>query len=104
VVFLGKKLLTSSKLATVDPPGDTMVPTTLLKRSSIQVSIGPQSTRMPTTLSTDVKFVNVKAKFRNVMRCHKTPSKFAKSLTSGAFDFMGPFPVFSGNKYNTRGC
>ncbi|GKD60262.1 reverse transcriptase domain-containing protein [Tanacetum coccineum] len=36
---------------------------------------------MPTTSSPDVTFVNVKAKFRNVMRCHKTLSKFAKSLT-----------------------
>ncbi|GKG14668.1 hypothetical protein Tco_0354268, partial [Tanacetum coccineum] len=46
--------------------------------------IGPRSTRMPMTLSPDVTFVNVKAKFRNMMRCHKTLSKFAKSLTFGA--------------------
>ncbi|GJV20419.1 reverse transcriptase domain-containing protein [Tanacetum coccineum] len=39
---------------------------------------------MPMTLSPDVTFVNVKEKFRNVMRCHKTLSKFAKSLTFGA--------------------
>ncbi|GJV32473.1 reverse transcriptase domain-containing protein [Tanacetum coccineum] len=68
VVFRGKKLLTFLKLATVDPLGDTTVPITPLKRSSIQVSIGPRSTRMPTTMSPDVTFVNVKAKFRNVMR------------------------------------
>ncbi|GJT28853.1 reverse transcriptase domain-containing protein [Tanacetum coccineum] len=84
VVFRGKKLLTSSKLATVEPPGDTTVQITPLKRSSIQVSISPRSTRMPTTLSPDVTFVNDKAKFRNVMRCLKTLSKFAKSLTCGA--------------------
>ncbi|GKF36371.1 hypothetical protein Tco_0113129, partial [Tanacetum coccineum] len=89
VVFRGKKLLTSSKLATVDPPGDTTVPLTPLRRSSIQVSIGPRSTRMPTTLSPDVTYVNVKAKFCNVMRCHKTLSKFAKSLTFRALILWG---------------
>ncbi|GJW80531.1 hypothetical protein Tco_0144506 [Tanacetum coccineum] len=46
-------------------------------------------TRMPTTLSPDVTFVNVKAKFRNVMRCHKTLSRFAKSLTCGALILWG---------------
>ncbi|GJY69007.1 reverse transcriptase domain-containing protein [Tanacetum coccineum] len=71
------------------PAGDTTVPITPLKRSSIQVSIGPRSTRMPTTLSPIVTYVNVKAKFRNVMRCHKTPSKFAKSLTFGALILWG---------------
>ncbi|GJT01871.1 reverse transcriptase domain-containing protein [Tanacetum coccineum] len=89
VVFWGKKLLTFLKLATVDPPGDTTVPITPLKRSSIQDFIGPRSTRMPMTLSPDVTFVNVKAKFRNVMRCHKTLSKFAKSLTFGALILWG---------------
>ncbi|GJV71580.1 reverse transcriptase domain-containing protein [Tanacetum coccineum] len=53
------------------------------------VSIGPRSTRMPTTLSPDVTYVNVKAKFRNGMRCHKTLSKFAKSLTCGALILWG---------------
>ncbi|GKF22944.1 reverse transcriptase domain-containing protein [Tanacetum coccineum] len=74
--FRGKKLLTFSKLATVDLPGDTTVPIT-------------QSTRMPITLSPDVTFVSVKAKFHNVMRCHKTLSKFAKSLTFGALILWG---------------
>ncbi|GJT77485.1 reverse transcriptase domain-containing protein [Tanacetum coccineum] len=53
-----KKLLTSSQLAIVDPPGDITVPTTPPK--------------------------SVKEKFRNVMKCLKIPSKFAKSLTCGA--------------------
>ncbi|GJU58941.1 reverse transcriptase domain-containing protein [Tanacetum coccineum] len=64
---------------------------TPLKRSLIQVSIGPRSTRMPTTMSPDVTFVNVKAKFRNVMRCHKTLSKFAKSLTYGGIVLWGRY-------------
>ncbi|GJZ85025.1 hypothetical protein Tco_0650364 [Tanacetum coccineum] len=73
----------------MDPPGDTTVPITQQERSSIQDSIGPPSTRMPMTLSPVVTFVNVKEKLRNVMRCHKTPSKFAKSLTSGALILWG---------------
>ncbi|GJV68396.1 reverse transcriptase domain-containing protein [Tanacetum coccineum] len=71
------------------PPGDITVPITPLKRSLIQDFIGPRSTRMPTTLSPDVTFVNVKAKFRNVMRCHKTLSKFVKSLTFGVLTSWG---------------
>ncbi|GJZ08895.1 hypothetical protein Tco_0543178 [Tanacetum coccineum] len=39
---------------------------------------------MPMTWSPDVTLVNVKEKFRNVMKCLKIPSKFAKSLTCGA--------------------
>ncbi|GJU81121.1 hypothetical protein Tco_1283486 [Tanacetum coccineum] len=84
-----EELLNSLKVATVDPPGDTTVPITPLKRSSIQDFIGPQSTRMPTTMSPDVTFVNVKAKFRNVMTCHKTLSKFVKSLTFEALILWG---------------
>ncbi|GJT34747.1 reverse transcriptase domain-containing protein [Tanacetum coccineum] len=61
----------------------------LFKICADQVSIGPRSTRMPTTLSPDVTFVNVKAKFRNVMRCLKTLSKFAKFLTCGALILWG---------------
>ncbi|GJT80793.1 reverse transcriptase domain-containing protein [Tanacetum coccineum] len=96
--FFKDKLMTFSKLATVDPPGDTTVPITQQEKSSIQDSIGPPSTRMPMTLSPIVTFVNVKEKLRNVMRCHKLQSKFAKSLTSWALDFMDR-PSSRGNKY-----
>ncbi|GKF64650.1 hypothetical protein Tco_0188098, partial [Tanacetum coccineum] len=82
--FFKDRPMTSSWLATMIPPVDITVLTTQQEKSSIQVFIGPRSTRMPTTLSPDVTFVNVKAKFRNGMRCHKTLSKFAKSLTCGA--------------------
>ncbi|GJY78107.1 reverse transcriptase domain-containing protein [Tanacetum coccineum] len=41
-------------------------------------------TKMHMTWSPDVTLVNVKEKFRNVMKCLKIPSKFAKSLTCGA--------------------
>ncbi|GKD97724.1 reverse transcriptase domain-containing protein [Tanacetum coccineum] len=39
---------------------------------------------MPMTWSPDVTLVNVKEKFCNVVKCHKIPSKFAKSLTCRA--------------------
>ncbi|GJY86896.1 reverse transcriptase domain-containing protein [Tanacetum coccineum] len=87
--FQGKKHMNILQASTVDLLGDTMVPITQQERSSIQDSIGPPSTRMPMTLSPVVTFVNVKEKLRNVMRCHKTPSKFAKSLTSGALILWG---------------
>ncbi|GJW56464.1 hypothetical protein Tco_0103195 [Tanacetum coccineum] len=85
------------------PLRDTTVPITPLKRSSIQVSIGPRSTRMPTTMSPNVTFVNVKAKFHNVMRCHKTLSKFVKSLTYGGLILWGTFPFQEWEQVNTRG-
>ncbi|GJQ89212.1 reverse transcriptase domain-containing protein [Tanacetum coccineum] len=84
VVLQAKKLLTSSQLAIVDPPGDITVPTTPPKKFLTQDFIGPRFTEMPMTWSPDVTLVSVKEKFRNVMKCLKSPSKFAKSLTCGA--------------------
>ncbi|GJZ21221.1 reverse transcriptase domain-containing protein [Tanacetum coccineum] len=83
-VLQAKKLLTSSQLAIVDPPGDITVPTTPPKRFLTQDFIGPRFTKMPMTWSPDVTLVSVKEKFRSVMKCLKIPSKFAKSLTCGA--------------------
>ncbi|GKB47962.1 hypothetical protein Tco_0898715 [Tanacetum coccineum] len=83
-VLQAKKLLTSSQLAIVDPPGDITVPTTPPKRFLTQDFIGPRFTEMPMTWSPDVTLVSVKEKFRNVMKCLKIPSKFTKSLTCGA--------------------
>nr|GEU80712.1 reverse transcriptase domain-containing protein [Tanacetum cinerariifolium] len=65
-VFTARKPLTFSRLATMDPQGDIMARTTPLKRE----------------------------KFRNVMKCLKIPSKFAKFLTFGA-SFHGAVPVFT---------
>ncbi|GJY58819.1 reverse transcriptase domain-containing protein [Tanacetum coccineum] len=79
-----KKLLTSSQLAIMDPPGDITLPTTRLKKFLTQDFIGPRFTKMPMTWSPDVILVSVKEKFRSVMKCLKIPSKFAKSLTYGA--------------------
>ncbi|GJV15958.1 hypothetical protein Tco_1361281 [Tanacetum coccineum] len=45
--------------------------------------------KYPTTKSPDVTFVNSRQNRLNVMRCHKTLSKFAKSLTCGALILWG---------------
>ncbi|GJT86513.1 hypothetical protein Tco_1068230 [Tanacetum coccineum] len=81
-----KKLLTSSQLAIVDPPGDITVPTTPPKRFLTLDFNGLYTiTKMPIRLvHSDVTLGSVKEKFRNVMKCLKIPSKFAKSLTLGA--------------------
>nr|GEV61504.1 reverse transcriptase domain-containing protein [Tanacetum cinerariifolium] len=68
-----KKLSTSLQLATVDPPGDTTVPTTLPK--------------------------SVKEKFHRRMRCRKTQSKYVKSLMSGASTLWAHSQIPKGNKY-----
>ncbi|GJZ13296.1 reverse transcriptase domain-containing protein [Tanacetum coccineum] len=68
------------------------------EKSSLQDSIGPPSTRKPMTCH-PVTFVNVTEKLRIRDECHKTPSKFAKSLTSGALILCGRFPTLRGNKY-----
>ncbi|GJX63055.1 hypothetical protein Tco_0295955 [Tanacetum coccineum] len=54
-----------------------------------RVSIGPPSTDAHDFCHRCVHWSTVKEKLRNVMRCHKTPSKFAKSLTSGALILWG---------------
>nr|GEY59810.1 reverse transcriptase domain-containing protein [Tanacetum cinerariifolium] len=83
-VFTVRKLLTFSRLAIMDQPGEIMARTTLLKRCLTLVFIGPQSTVMPTSWSNLVTLVKVKERFRNEMKCHKIPSKFAKFSTYGA--------------------
>ncbi|GJU75087.1 reverse transcriptase domain-containing protein [Tanacetum coccineum] len=81
---MAKKSLISSRLATIDPPGDIKVPTTPLKKSLIPVSIGRRFIEMPMTWSHGVTLVNVKVKSRNVMKCLKMRFKFARSLTYSA--------------------
>ncbi|GJW21988.1 reverse transcriptase domain-containing protein [Tanacetum coccineum] len=83
-VYTAKKSLISSRLATMEPPGDIMVPTTLLKKTLNSISIGRRFIEMPMTWSHGVTLVNVKAKSHNVMKCLKMQFKFARSLTYGA--------------------
>nr|GFB12434.1 reverse transcriptase domain-containing protein [Tanacetum cinerariifolium] len=79
------KLSTFSRLASMDPRGDIMVQISLPKRSLIPVSSGPPFIRMPTSLLKIVTRAKDKEKFHNGMTCLKTPSKFVKSLTLGAW-------------------
>ncbi|GJT74837.1 reverse transcriptase domain-containing protein [Tanacetum coccineum] len=87
--FLLENLFGDFRGDSMDPPGDITVPTTPPKRFLTQDFIGPLFTEMPMTWSPDVTLVSVKEKFRNVIKCHKIPSKCAKSLTYRASDFMG---------------
>ncbi|GKD46062.1 reverse transcriptase domain-containing protein [Tanacetum coccineum] len=68
-VFTANKPLIFLRLA-------TMARTTPPKRCLTPVSIGPQFIVMPMTWSNPVTLVNVMAKFHNVMKCHKMPSKY----------------------------
>nr|GEV41758.1 reverse transcriptase domain-containing protein [Tanacetum cinerariifolium] len=54
-----------------DPPGNIIVPILPLRKYLMPVSFGSLFTKMPMTWSHGVTLVNVKAKFRNVMKCHK---------------------------------
>nr|GEV93084.1 reverse transcriptase domain-containing protein [Tanacetum cinerariifolium] len=65
-VFTARKPLIYLRLATIDLPRDIMAQTTPPKRCLTSVSIGPQSTVMPTTWSNLVTLVNVREKSRNV--------------------------------------
>nr|GEX96003.1 reverse transcriptase domain-containing protein [Tanacetum cinerariifolium] len=73
-VFTARKPLIFSRLATMEPPGDTKARTTSPKRCLTPVFIGSQSTVMPTTWLNHVTLVN-------------------------SIDFMGLLPTSRGNKY-----
>nr|GEU49695.1 hypothetical protein [Tanacetum cinerariifolium] len=82
--FLGhaaRKPLIFLRLATMDPPGNIMARTTPPKKFLTPVSIGPQSIMMPMAWSNLVTLVNFMERSCNMMKCLKTPSKFARSLT-----------------------
>nr|GEX38429.1 reverse transcriptase domain-containing protein [Tanacetum cinerariifolium] len=65
-VYTSRKPLTFTRLATMDPPGDIMAQTTLLKR------------------------------FHNEMKCHKIPSKFVRFSTFEASTSWGRFHLQEG--------
>ncbi|GJT51729.1 hypothetical protein Tco_0977886 [Tanacetum coccineum] len=67
---------------------------TARKSFRIPDSFGPLSTKMPMSWLKTATHASVKEKFHNGMRCHKIPSKFVKSLTSGALTyFNGDVPT-----------
>nr|GEZ11821.1 reverse transcriptase domain-containing protein [Tanacetum cinerariifolium] len=75
VVWLAKKLLTSSMLVIVDPPGDTIEPTTQRRKFLTQGKIS-QKDEMP----------------QNFIQIYEI-------FDVWGIDFMGPFPSSKGNKY-----
>nr|GEW17806.1 hypothetical protein [Tanacetum cinerariifolium] len=75
VVWLAKKLLTSSMLVIVDPPGDTIEPTTQRRKFLIQGKIS-QKDEMPQNFIQIFKIFDV-----------------------WGIDFIGPFPSSKENKY-----
>nr|GEV09186.1 reverse transcriptase domain-containing protein [Tanacetum cinerariifolium] len=90
------RLLTFSKLATMDPRGDIMVQISLPKRSLMPVSSGPPFTKIPTSLLKIVTRANDKGKFHNEMRCLRIPSKLVKSLKFGALILWARSRLHSG--------
>ncbi|GKA47909.1 reverse transcriptase domain-containing protein [Tanacetum coccineum] len=87
----------------MDPPGDTTVPITPLKRSSIQDLYWPTIYKDPTTMSPD-DIVNVKAKYCNADETlqNSNPS-FAKIFNIGALIHHGAFRLQEGtNIYSCR--
>ncbi|GJS35887.1 reverse transcriptase domain-containing protein [Tanacetum coccineum] len=86
---LGMKSSISSRIATMDPPGDIMVPTTPLKKSLIPVSIGRRFIEMPMTWSNGVTLVNVKANLTTWIKLPQNAITFARILAYGASDLYG---------------
>nr|GEY80677.1 reverse transcriptase domain-containing protein [Tanacetum cinerariifolium] len=70
-VYMARKPLTFSRLATMDPLRDIMARTTQPRRCLILDSIGLLFTVMAKIYSKLVTFVNIKERFRNEMRCQK---------------------------------
>nr|GEU29505.1 reverse transcriptase [Tanacetum cinerariifolium] len=86
-----RKLLTFSRLATLDRPEATMDLTTPQKRCLIQAFIGPRSIVRPNILSKTATFINVKVKLHRRMRCHKTQSRRVRFLMFGVSTLWGRF-------------
>nr|GEZ04336.1 reverse transcriptase domain-containing protein [Tanacetum cinerariifolium] len=97
-VFTARKPLIFSRLATIDPPRDIMGRTTPLKRCLTPVFICPESIVIPMTWSNLVTLVNVREKFRNVMKCLYSIQVY-EIFDVWGINFMGPFPSSQGNKY-----
>ncbi|GKE45084.1 reverse transcriptase domain-containing protein [Tanacetum coccineum] len=98
-----KKLLTFSKLATMDPRGDIMVQISPPKRSLTPVYFGLLFTKMHTSWLKIATRANVREKIHKGIRCLKIPSKFVKSLMFGALISWGYSRLHEGtNIYSWR--
>nr|GEY75397.1 hypothetical protein [Tanacetum cinerariifolium] len=94
-----KDPLISSRLAIMDPPGDIMVPTTPLRKSSILVSIGRQFIEMPKTWSPAVKR---QGKISQRDEMPQNAIQVYEIVDIWGIDFMGPFSSSRGNKVTHR--
>ncbi|GJV37803.1 reverse transcriptase domain-containing protein [Tanacetum coccineum] len=83
-VWTARKLWSFSKLAIMDPPGDTITRTTPRKKFLTMVFSGPPFTAMPRTLSRTVTRVSVRGISHNRTKCPKILFRFVRFLTSGA--------------------
>ncbi|GKG26351.1 reverse transcriptase domain-containing protein, partial [Tanacetum coccineum] len=93
------QLLTSSKLATVDPPGDTMVPITPLKRSSISGFYWPTIYKDAHDFVTRCEICQRQSKISQRDEMPQNSIQVCEILDMWGIDFMGPFPSSRGNKY-----
>ncbi|GJV10524.1 hypothetical protein Tco_1352065 [Tanacetum coccineum] len=93
------------KALPVDHPGDTKVPIYTAKKVLRFRFYWTTIYKDGMTLSPDVTFVNVRAKFRQRDEMTQYSIPVCKILTCGlkGVDFMGPFPSSRGNKIYTRG-
>ncbi|GKB22998.1 reverse transcriptase domain-containing protein [Tanacetum coccineum] len=82
----------------MDPSGDIMVPTTLLKSPFDSVLLTIFS-RLPMTWSHGVTLVNVKAKISQRDEMSQNAIQVCEIFDIWGIDFMGPFPSSRGNKY-----
>nr|GEV00266.1 reverse transcriptase domain-containing protein [Tanacetum cinerariifolium] len=78
------------------PTGGYHGPNYTAKRCLTPVFIGPQSIVMPMTWSNLVTLINVRERFRNEMKCLKTPSKFARFSMFGASISWGRSRLYEG--------
>ncbi|GKB23780.1 hypothetical protein Tco_0863181 [Tanacetum coccineum] len=86
------------------PTGDNYGANYTAKKGLDSDSIGPPSTRLPMTLSTCSCICQRQGKkLRKRDEMTQISIQVCESLTSGAFDFMGPFP-FQEEQVHTRGC
>ncbi|GKB78083.1 reverse transcriptase domain-containing protein [Tanacetum coccineum] len=78
----GRKLWTFSKLAIMDPPGDTMARTTSRKRFLTPEFSGPPFIEMPGTLLRIVTRVSVRERSHNGTKCPKILFRFGTPRAS----------------------
>ncbi|GKA80519.1 reverse transcriptase domain-containing protein [Tanacetum coccineum] len=96
--FIGKKILTFLKLATVDPLGDTMVPITPLKVFDAGF-FWPTIYKDAHELVKNCDSCQRQGKFSQRDEMPQNSIQVCEIFDVWGIDFMGPFPSSRGNKY-----